>query len=240
MAGVSPGAVMPQIAVVSRSKNIDPSWLAFAVAACSKQVEECAAAWGIPPVPVVLYKTSDHLPAVECRLMLIVDDLGEAGMLGFHDDELGVIYGQVLAQSDATSVTLSHECLEELVDPTCDKWTMLPDGRRSTAREVCDAVEADTYVEPVTIMGETRNIRLSNYLLPSWFQPGGSAPFDRMGKLESGMPDCTPGGYLIIKDDLGNISSVFASKVPERMGAKLGNPVSRTLRRFGNEGASTT
>lgn len=226
---------MSQIAVINRSKTLDDTTLAFAVKACSLQVEECAAAWGIAPTAVVHYRNGDVLPS-ECRLMTIVDDLGMASALGYHDDFLGTIYGQVLAQGPRTSQTLSHECLEELVDPTCDHWRPLPDGKRSIAVEICDPCEADTYTVEVDIMGEHRTVELSDYVLPAFFDSTSRGPFDRLGRLPSAF-SMSAGGYEIIRDEGGNITNVFASTMPTRMTAKLTNPVSRTLRRMGNQGA---
>lgn len=226
-----------QIGIINRSRTVSDADIAFWVKACNEQAIECARSWGVEPTPVAFYSKAEGLPAGEVRIMTIVDDLDESGVLGYHDDEFGVIYGMVLAQGDRTSVTLSHECLEMLCDPKCNLWVTLPDGSRMVAKESADPVEADSYVELVTIFGETRGVGLSNYVLPSYFDPRGALPFDKMGKLGGGMPAMSPGGYLIVRDDLGNISNVWSSHAPVRMGAKLSNPLSRTLRRFGNRGS---
>jgi hypothetical protein len=228
-----------QIGIINKSRTIPGDVLAFAAKACDAQVIECAAAWGVSPTPVAFYAREEGLPARDVRIMAIVDDIDAPGALGYHDDALGVIYGRVLAQGPIdTATTLSHECLEELVDPTCDKWMPMPDGR-SVALEVCDAVEADTYDVPTEIMGETRSVRLSNFVLPKWFDPAERGGFDRMGIL--GRPfSMSDGGYLIVRDRAGNESNIFARPRLRLQGAssnlhaaaKLTNSETRLARRM--------
>jgi hypothetical protein len=226
----------PQIAIVNRSKLPDDE-LAFAAKACDAQVQECAAVWGVPPTVVAFYSADAALPQSQCRILAVVDDLDEPGALGFHDDAAGIVYARVLNQSRDTSITISHECLEEMIDPTCDQWRDMGDGR-STALEVCDAVEGDSYTITVEILGEVRKIFVSNYLRPAWFDPDGAGDLDRMGKLTAPFT-MTPGGYMIVRDQLGNESDVFAHRIVAgsaggrlAMAARLANPDSRLLRRL--------
>lgn len=228
-----------QIAIVNKSKRLDDGFLSFAAKACDAQVIECAAAWNVSPTPVAFYRDEANLPVRDCRIMALVDDIDAPGARGYHDDALGIIYGRVLVQDmNGTSTTLSHECLEELVDPTCDKWRPMPDGR-STALEVCDAVEADTYAVRTEIMGETRSIVLSNFLLPKWFDPAATGNFDRMGLLTAPFA-MNPGGYLIVRDRNGNEDNVFArprlraSSMAAKLSiaTKLGNSETRLARRL--------
>ncbi len=224
-----------QLGVIRRSDRISDGDLAFMCKAVNDQVFECATAWGIEPWPVTFYSKEAGLPD-EVMIIAIVDDVAMAGTLGYHDDWAGLISAQVLAQGPATSVTLSHEALEMLVDPHVNRWATLPDGKHSIAVEACDPVEGDTYTETVEILGESRPVLLSNYVFPSYFNPRGVFPFDRMKRLASGMPAMTPFGYYIQRDDNRNISNVFASGMPPGFGRKLTNPISRTLRRLGNRG----
>jgi hypothetical protein len=223
-----------QFALVNKSRRLDDGFVSFVAKACDAQVAECAAAWGVDPVPVAFYARETDLPARDCYIVALVDDI-DPGMLGFHDDVAGVIYARVLAQDEhGTSVTASHEFLETLIDPTCDKWRPIAGGNRLTALEVCDAVEDVTYDAPTTIMGETRAIRLSDYLTPRWFDPqanGGAGPFDRQGAL--GAPfTMAPGGYMLVRDRGSNdVQSVFARDGQPRMAAKRRNPDSRLHRR---------
>jgi hypothetical protein len=224
-------------AIIRRSTRISDGDVAFIAKACSKQAEECAAAWGIPPVTVAFYASETALPD-DTRVLSIVDDDGQAGTSGYHDAWAGVIAAQAEV-STRTSLTVSHEILEMMINPLLNRWHTMPEGKRSTPREICDAVQSDAYFEEVEIMGERRPVELSNFLYPSWFDPRGAYPFDRLRKLGSPF-EIAPGGYLIVRDESNNISHVFASGMPAGFINKLTNPISRTLQIVsGNRGAVT-
>lgn len=228
---------MTMIAVtVGNGCPADPAKVARWCAAADAQAQEFAEAWGVEYTPVVFFSADvlqaladDELAAfvADTRLLTIETDIGEPGALGFHDDVAGVIFARVEYQGDETSMTLSHEVLEEIGDPTCDAWRALGDGREQ-AFEACDRVEGDWY--NVEVDGE--HVKLSNYLLPAAFDPNGRRPFDRLGKLDvwDGM---TPGGYTIIRDADGVTSDVFArGPAGEETAARRRNRAwSRTARR---------
>lgn len=220
---------MGEVAFVNRSKNLGDDVVAFGAAACARQAEEAAEAWGIKPIPVQVYRNGEGVLPDECWVFTIVDTIDMTGALGYHDDWAGTIYGQILAQGDATTITMSHEVLETLVDRTCNQWRYMRDGRR-IALEVCDPVEGDTYLETVTLFGETRGVQVSNYVFPAWFQDGATGPYDRMRRVTKPFLS-TPGGYQIVSDKDGTVSNVFADREPARMKDKLANPISRTMRR---------
>lgn len=230
-----------QIAIVNKSKRLTDDFVAFAAKACDDQVIECARAYGKDPTPVAFYAREQDLPARDCRIMALVDDIDAPGALGYHDFDLGIVYGRVLAtDNNGTSACLSHECLEELIDPTCDQWRAMPDGRY-VAFEICDPVQADAYAIPTTVMGEQRQVIVSNYVLPRWFDPAAAGGFDRLAKLR-GPFQMTPGGYLIVRDQRGNESNVFARPRPRlrasgmnaeiTIARKLRNSETRTARRL--------
>jgi hypothetical protein len=210
-----------QIGVVSRSKAIDATTLAFLVDAWDRQAKEIADAYGVPYTPVIFYDSVDELPVDtgEVRLFTIVDALPEApDAEGYHDDQLGVIYIRILAENDAEAGP--HEVCEEEADPTCDKWAPMGDGR-DVAYEVCDPVEGDHYDQEAKIGEDTRTVPVSNYVLPSWFDPNGRAPYDRMGKLKAPLT-MTPGGYMIVRDAAGRETDVFAQNRRVIPGGPLG------------------
>lgn len=230
-----------QIAVVNRSSTIDPTTLAFLVDAWDRQAKEIADAYGVPYTPVILYDSVDKLPGIdtgEVRLFTIVDALPEApDAAGYHDDQLGVIYARILAENTAGAGP--HEVCEEEVDPTCDKWSPMGDGRE-VAYETCDAVEGDSYTQEGKIGEDTRPVPVSNYVLPSWFDPNGKYPYDKMGKLTAPLT-LRPGGYMIVRDAAGNTSDVFAQNRRVEHGgedgrlraeAKRARPDSRLSRRL--------
>lgn len=222
-----------EIGITTESARVQDADLAFIVKACSQQAEEFCAAWGLPVVPVAFYKRGTVLSLQTTHALVIVDDLDAPGALGYHTDEAGVIYAKVLAQdTEATGLTVSHEVLEMIGDPKCNDWRPYSAGRLQ-AKEACDRCEADSYSEPTTVLGETRGIPVSNYLLPAAFAENSVGPWDRMGRLPS-WDAMSPGGYVILRDQSGNVTNVFAErgKVPSSFGRKLTNPQSRTLRRL--------
>lgn len=228
-----------QIGVVNQSVSLDPRDLAFIVEAWSAQSAEFCAAWGIPFVPVTLYQPAPALATLAgaVRVMTVQDVLDDPRALGYHDDENGVILARILADNGADSG--SHECCEESADPDCDLWVPMGNGDE-IAREVCDPVEGDSYPQTAEIGGDTRQIPVSNFVLPSYFDPAGKPPFDRMGKLSKPF-SMSPGGYQIIRDASGGINDVFAQRrrvvvsgpaAHARIAAKLARPESRLLRRL--------
>ena len=98
------------------------------------------------------------------------------------------------------------------VDPNADKWVAMPDGRR-VALEICDPCEADTNTKAVTILGRERNVLVSAFVGPEWFQPGGF--------------ELSLGGYMIVHDH-GEVFPVFADDAARAaVAAKFANPTSR-------------
>lgn len=232
----------PQIAVVNLTKSVDPRDLVFWVKAWDLQAAAFAQDWGVPYVPVLPYATPDELPVDtgECRLFTIEDDIGAPGAEGFHDDVLGEIFARILPMDNCGAG--SHEVVEEEGDPTCDLWMPMGDGNE-VAKEAADAVEGDHYNVAVTIGTETRDVPVTNYVLPSWFDPNGKAPFDKLGKLDkpfSMIPG--GGGYMIVRAADGSTNDVFArprivtlpgdTKAHAAIGRKLVSPHSRLARRL--------
>ena len=86
-------------------------------------------------------------------------------------------------------VTASHELLETLKDPELSLCAQGPDGN-IWAYEVCDAVEADSYL--------VNNVPVSNFNTPCYFEPPEDMTgkkYDWLGKLNGPVPAMTAGGY---------------------------------------------
>lgn len=234
------------VVTVAEGCAADPTVVALWCTVVDRQAREFAAAWGVPYVPVVFF-SADVLAKLEGeeltaftaanRLLTIQDSLDVDGALGFHADVAGVIFARVLFQGDVTSVTLSHEVLEELGDPTCEDFADMGAGV-AQAREACDRVEGDTYSieadDRESMPGFGVYVRVSNYLLPSAFNPAGVRPFDRLGKLET-FDGMTDGGYMIQRAADGNVVDVFAATEAgaATVKAKRANVTSRVARRTG-------
>jgi hypothetical protein len=227
----------PQIAVVSTAKSVDPAQLALWADAWDRQAAEFCKAWGIEYRPVVVYATPDNLPTDtgEFWLLIIEDDIDAPGAEGFHDDQLGVVFARCLPENNCEAVP--HEILEMLLDSTCDQYVDFGDGTgRQLAKEACDPVEEDHYPQQAQIGDQPpQEVPTTNYILPSYFDPKGVAPFDKMGKLTAPF-SMVPGegGYQIIRSADGNTTDVFAATEKGRMAAekKRKRPDSRVARRL--------
>lgn len=219
-----------EFAVLNSSKSLTDTDVEFMVVACQAQAVEFCQAYGLDPPAAALYRDVSKLPVDDVWICEITDTLDEPGALGYHADD-GHPYIRVMAQGPATSVTLSHEFLELLGDPSCDRWAKHPDGTE-IAVEVCDPCEGDSYPQLAEIGGEGRTVEVSNYVLGSWFDPAGDAPFDRMGNLP-GPFQMDAGGYMVILRADGNESQVFAKGDGiVKAAAKRLNPTSRLNRRL--------
>lgn len=228
---------MTQIAIVCTSKSVDRAQLALWIDAWDKQAREFCAAWGLEYRPVVLYSTPADLPSVESDLWILTieDDVGVPNAEGFHDDQIGVIFARCLPENNCESVP--HEILEMLADQTCDQYRDIGDGTgRQIALEVCDPVEEDHYPQSAQIGDQPpQDVPTTNYVLPSYFDPNGKAPFDRMEHLAapfSMLPG--GGGYQIIRAADGSTTDVFAMTEKGRATAerKRQRPDSRVARRL--------
>jgi hypothetical protein len=132
----------------------------------------------------------------------LFDTIADAGALGWHSvDDKGRVYGQIAAAPSldhgsgtltgpyAVSATLSHEVLETLGDRFCTGWAETGRGLL-IAQELGDPVEADGY--------EIKGVRVSNFVLPTWFDASGGSPgpFDWLGTLRAPF-SMSKGGYWV-------------------------------------------
>jgi hypothetical protein len=91
----------------------------------------------------------------------------------------------------ALAVTASHEALETLADPAATECSF--NGFRvASAREVCDAVLANTYHVVVHGLG----VPVGNFVLPAFFNPWADGPNDHLGVLKEPF-SLAQGGYAI-------------------------------------------
>jgi hypothetical protein len=188
---------------------------------------DLAPAWGVEPAPVVFYAEAPADP-VGVFPVTIVDTLNDPGVLGWHTDELGVEYAKTLDAGGADATTPSHEICESLIDPTCDDWI------EGYAKEIADPVEGDRYPIRVTLFGETRDVWVSNFVLPAFFSRTASGPWDLMGKLSAPFT-MTPGGYMVILHRDGTTSQIYARTDSRRLARhahRMADPTSRVHRRL--------
>lgn len=175
--------------------------LAKAVPAFQRQMTgDFAPLYGLD-AEIFLIGKNDTPPA-HAWMLFVLDDADQAGALGYHDlASDGAPIGKVFAGTTINSgglwtVTFSHELLEMRADPFIR--TVIFDDRhhRLYAYEVADAVEADDLAYSID------GVKVSDFVLPSWFQPdhavmGGRFAFRSNVLRPFGL---MPGGYIGIYD----------------------------------------
>jgi hypothetical protein len=78
---------------------------------------------------------------------------------------------------------------------------------------------------------------VSNFVLPSWFDPDGRGPYDYMGLLTAPF-QVRPDGYVIAMSD-GHISEHWGEQYPPWRKATKAGPCSRTARRHARAFSAT-
>jgi hypothetical protein len=132
-------------------------------------------------------------------VVLFVDDDGDPLAAGLHGAIGGVPYVLIdVHESNDPSVVLSHEFIETTCNQYLTRWTpdIIQKGHRYRyPYEPCDPVQRQTYTIPVDVGDGTRVISVSNFVLPSWFEPGASSElFDFAGRLSAPL-EIAEGGY---------------------------------------------
>jgi hypothetical protein len=179
--------------------NIATTDLDAMVAALSCQLDELSLSWDVAPPENVRHDTIAGPDEYELGIW---DTSDAPGAAGYHaTDPTGRPYGKVFRDACdailsggtlAIATVVSHEGCELFMDRYADLLALRADGVTLDFLEMCDAVEEVTYDDP-----EGTGCAMSDYLLPSAFDPGASAPFDRQHALSSAT-DTTPGGYRTI------------------------------------------
>ena len=216
--------------------------LARIAAAIAIQVaRDLAPAWSRSPISVSVGSPSDAEPSPVTAPVVIFDDADQAGALGYHDrDPHGRPYARVFASPVldhggdwatkplSVASVISHEVLELVADPGVNLWA--DDGHSGLyALEVADPVESGSYaIDHVTV---------SNFVLPSWFDPGAPPPYDHLGEVHAPF-ELDDAGYAIVATE-GDVREVFGetSIRPPWRSATKDHPASRTALRLAHGGA---
>jgi hypothetical protein len=186
--------------------SLDPATLQRIASACDAQMNgEFANHYG-GQYQVRAGRDKDDVRPGE-QVYLFVAILEQApGASAFHDTDgngIPVAYCAVttcatLLGPTGVSVDASHEILEAGADPSCN---IMADNLRGllVAYEVGDPVEVQTYASHVD-----DGVQVSNFVLPSWFDPKAPGPYDFM--TEAGIEGAVapPGPLQIAPGDGGN------------------------------------
>lgn len=171
-------------------------------------------AYGLAPGSVLLAIGADPGPAAE-RVYLL-DDTTQADALGYHELEgqvgVGFVFTRTAAEDgEPWSVVLDHEIKEDITDMLCALGVLAPFAGAPAAfviYESCDALEEDTY----TLGG----VPLSNFVLPSWYDPAAKGPVDFLGRLAKPLT-LSPGGYVAFTTNMKTWEQLLGAKAPARL-----------------------
>lgn len=226
-----------QIAIFNQSSLVSQADAATMTQAVASQVQSDAApAWDRAPATVQYYADAAAIPA-EAHVITITDTVNDqpAGVLGFHtEDPGGRLWGTVAAQPElsnggtattgdwSVSSVLSHEVLEMFIDPNCNLWAN--DGQTSVYTvEVCDPVEAPTYV--------VNGVSVANFVTPAWFDPlATGARYDHLGLITAPF-GILKGGYIVYAT-AGKQQQKHGGEFPQWRRDMNAGPYSRTSRRL--------
>lgn len=202
---------LPSISIINFSTNVTEQEAQDVIRAINRQVnEDYLPAWGhgrILRLHAPTFDPSDEDTLAEDpvrgeSVIYLVNEATLPGALGFHSlNSLEVPFGFVFTEfGPEWPVTLSHEVLELITDPTANILVPGPDPREPDsdkvvlhAYESCDAVERTSY--------EIDGVQVSNFVTPSFFFPG-DAPGTRNDFLGVGVTSfgATPGSHLAFFD----------------------------------------
>ena len=215
---------LPTMSIINFATQLDDREVQEAIRAVNRQVsEDFAPVWGSarslrlhaagfdPADPDSLSED----PVQGESVCYLIDEATVDGALGYHDlntHAVPVAFVFVLNPNDWT-VTLSHEVLELIVDPTVNILVPGPDprNRQNTvlhAYEVCDAVERTSY--------EIDGVRVSNFVSQSYFTVG-DEPATRNDFLGIGVTSfgVSRGSHIAFLDlNTGRWETVFGQRAP--------------------------
>jgi hypothetical protein len=220
------------IAIVNHSARVTDADANLMTLAVQQQLTlHVAPAWNQKAPTLKFYSAADikKVPGY-AWIVGIFDNPTVANALGYHsenddvidgftfvdpvlDNKGVVLYDESNPQNVSVSSVLSHEVVEMFGDRFANLWADGPaNGRNSQyAMELCDPVEADSYVVEVIFEGATTKVSVSNFVFPSWFNPQATVklnfPFDYLKKLTAPFT-MTSGGYMIVRV-AGNASQIF-------------------------------
>jgi hypothetical protein len=232
------------IAIVNHSTRVSDADVNTMTAACQVQMNnDICKVWG-GNATLTFYADKTAVPT-SAWLVSIIDNPDVADALGYHTvegseidafvfcepvlDNGGVVLGDASnANTISVASVLSHECGEMFVDPQCNTFVrgpMRPEGNWYS-KEIADPVQDSGYF--VNVNGA--NVSVSDFVLPSFFDPKGMGPFDHLGKL-NGPFSMTQGGYMVLADSQGNQQQIFGMTMPDWQKALKQGKFSRSARR---------
>jgi hypothetical protein len=228
---------MRHVTIHNQSSLVTAAQLAAIVAALQEQVtRDFYPRWGITATltPLTTPASAKTVPPAS-ETIFVLDHSDQADALGYHELlQSGVPIGFAFAadaKADGATISsvLSHELLEQLVDPLaqCGVITQLGPAFGAdanawglVAQETADPVENDSY--------EIGSVAVSNFVLPAWFSGAGKV-FDFLRRLRAPL-SLDAGGYISYSTDLSNWKQVNAERAKHKYSRQQRRYTSRARR----------
>jgi len=201
-----------KIAVINKSTVVPQADMQPAVAALAIQARHHVAVEWALRLPEVALFTED--PGPPWWPLVVVDEEPDVpGALGFHDENESRPYGRDFAKTCqkygvSWQSCAGHEIPEMMGDAHVQAWSN-DDYGNLWATELCDPVESNIY--------EINGVEVSDFVLPSWFDPQGKPPYSFMDKHKmANAPGLTRpfevahGGYAIYSASWPKVTQVFS------------------------------
>lgn len=199
--------------VINKSTVVPSPAASVMVRACAAAMVQFCTDWGLLAWGVQLADAEQPgtFP------IYLLDDADQANALGYHTTDLAKVFARpvldagnalLFGSSYTVASVLDHELKETRADFATNVWVDLPQGGQ-VAQESADPVEGSFYADN----GAGQSVTLSDYVLPSWFNAEGKAPFSHTGAAP-GPFQLAKGGYMIRRSEDGSISEVFGEEIP--------------------------
>jgi hypothetical protein len=231
--------VQLNVAVVNESTSVPTKTVHQIVSALERQDQDLSSAWALARSKVHYAASLASVPA-GYAVMALINDSDQADALGYHDvTPDGRPYAKVFTHpilgaggtlidgSMSVSACASHEFAELKVDPGAQLFALYDNAGHEIAYEVCDVCE-DAFYNVALGSGP---VAVSDFVLPTYFNPLAPGPYDFMGLLTKPAPALLRGGYAIITNEKGE-KQIFGEIAKWRLPAKL-HGSSRSAKRMG-------
>ena len=181
--------------IVNASKWASDEEVAQAVEGIRQELPRFAAAWGVPVPGIAMLSHPVDQGAASGS---VGDDNVVQGADGEHTTvgprRILLVDAHALRGMSSVAEVLSHEVFETAANPDLLWTTPYPNGNR-LAKETCDPVQLDPMFVTIDWFGTRVDVPVSNYVLPSWFNPSTGGPWDAKGTL-TGPLTRLPTGYI--------------------------------------------
>ena len=222
-------SLRPLIGVINSSSNVSNDDVVKMVTACQEQLRyDVGPAWERDYWYIIFYPDPSKI-SPRAYPMVIVDNDSTPGALGWHAEFHDRPYAQIMTspvldnggvvlfdpknpQNVSVSSVMSHEVVEEFIDPYINLWADGPQIAQgmSYAVEACDPVESSSYNNNAAGVP----VSLSNFVLPSYFDNQGThEKFDYLGRLKAPFT-LDSGGYMVVRSAPGTEQQVFGETMP--------------------------